>query len=311
MPLKVDLFMALNGQTYSESHYYLLGNTLPVLPGPFTYLAALRAACLGYGAALTGIRISTVPASGTTQDLYFGISQYVPVWPLDPIGGTYQATIPNDAVLIRMTSGLFGAFPEKSLYLASPPSVAISTLTRDPADLGSNAAFNTALGQYMYLLTGAITPNSTSTATQGQWGYRVRDRSTPFQAGVPVTNAGYPGMIGIPTFNQLPNVGFLPGNTHEIYITGYRRINPRLQGLSGVWRVGAILPPVAPAVFPWTYFLLNSGNVSPTNFSTIGQAAPLAYLYEPYGPFWSVDKAVTRKRGESIGARRGRSKIRA
>jgi hypothetical protein len=309
--LKIDLLMSLNGQTFSESHYLIGADQLPIPSYLITPLAAARAQCLGAGGQITGIRCSTVPASRITQDFFFDELVYAPSWPPDLIGGTYDATIPNDAILLRLSAATFTSAPDKSLYLAAPPSVAIRTRGGNPRDLGSNANFNTALGRYMYLLTGNNVPNTLNAVSPTPWAYRVRDQTAEFQGLAPVTNAGFPGMIGVPTYSQLPNVGFAQGDTHEIYITGYRRINPRIPGLSGAWTVGGITAPVPPATFPWTYYLMNSGNVSPSNFSSIGQVAPLKFLYPNYGPFWSVDKAVTRKRGESIGARRGRSRTRA
>jgi hypothetical protein len=311
MPLKFDMFMSLNGQTWSESHYFLPGTTLPVQTSPFLSLMSFRAACLGYGASVTGGRISTVPGSEVTEDIYLPGGGYIPHWPLDPIGGTYNATIPNDSLLVRMSAAVYTASPIKSLYLAAPPAVAISTSSHTPNDVGSDASFSTALGQYMYQLTGNATPGNFNGTSGDRWGYRVRDTSQELYALAPVTNSGYPGMIGIPTLVPIPNVGDLPGNIRAVYITGYRRINPRLQGLSGKWEVFQFTSPVAPATNPYTYYLINSGNVSPTNFLTKGLIAPLVYVYRPYGPLWNVDKAVTRKRGESIGARRGRSRIRA
>ena len=311
MPLKFDMFMSLNGQTWSESHYFLPGSTLPVQTAPFTSLMSFRAACLGRGASVTGGRISTVPGSEVTEDIYLSPGGYTPSWPVDTVYGSYNATIPNDSLLVRMSAQDYTAAPIKSLYLASPPSIAISTSSHNPNDLGTDASFNTALGQYMYQLTNNPAPGNFNGVNQSTWGYRVRDTSLELNALAPVTNSGYPGMIGIPTLVAIPNVGFMPGNVHEVYITGYRRINPRLQGLSGKWSIYQFTSPVAPATFPYTYYLNGSGNVSPTNFSTIGLIAPMTYVYRPYGLLWNVDKAVTRKRGESIGARRGRSRIRA
>ena len=140
--------------------------------------------------------------------------------------------------------------------------------------------------------------------TGNAFGFRSRISSGQLQSQGLVTNATYPGMIGVVTAVTLSlNVG------QSVLLKGWRRNNTRLGGLSGGFVIGGVLPPVAPAT-NWTYFLLNTATVSPTNFLGLGTIGPLAFQFLPYEGFEPI-KAVAHKRGASYGAPRGKSSRRA
>lgn len=304
MPLKVTLEMACEGQTWTESHYYLPQAVLPFNDPALTDLTNARAALLGNNAFLTGVRVSLVPANRVVTDYFVQTQGLAGTWPPDPTGLIYSASIPNAALLIKMNGGGMTPTPQKSLYLAGPPAATIATGVSGILDINPIAAFLIALGKYMFQLTGSASQLfSTTGPSQVRWGYRTRSsQNTVVAVGPPVTNAGFPGMVGIQVFSTLP--GVVVGG--QVWLSGWRRLNPRIPGLAGAWTVAGILPPTAPNQTPTTYFLANSGNVSPTNFKGIGSIAPLSFNYTPYGLGYLVEKAVTRKRGESVGLRRGR-----
>ncbi len=318
MTLKFDMIMSCSDQTWSETHYYLQASDLPQTTGPFNALAALRQGVLGNYAFVVGYRISEVPANRVVQDEDWPpVSPITGYWPPSDLNGLYTATLPNVSILVRMTGQPNYSAPPKNLYLACPPRAATTVVPPNNVDLGNLPAFTTNLGRYMGMLTGSNMPQAgPPDIAQNAWGYRARQRGNSVNVLQINTNAGFPNTVGIVTQNALPGIGFgptanPPGTSLEVYLTGQRRVNTRIPGLSGAWTVSAILPPVAPATSPYTYFLAGSGNVVPTNFPKPGVIAPLDYQYVPYSWFWTLDRAGTRKRGGSIGLRRGRSRIRA
>ena len=125
------------------------------------------------------------------------------------------------------------------------------------------------------------------------WGFRSRLNVAALQATGLATNGLFPGEIGVTVPTTLGvNVG------DEVYLTGWRRINTRSPGLAGAWQVVGILPPSS-GPGPWTYFLGQSGNVSPTNFLALGKIAPLVYTYLPYAS-WTIKSSTSRKKGGKL-----------
>jgi hypothetical protein len=312
MPLKVELQMESCGQTWSESHYYLAAASVPTDTQPMNNLASYRAPCLGANAQVTGVEISDVPGNRLVETLFFPNGGKRGKFVSDEQDLRGDAVTPNNALLINMTAGGAINGPPKKLYLAGVPQATISTFGDNRDQLGDYPQFVSQLASYMAFLTGNFKPNSTSSDVQALWGYRARDNAGDVKsAGDPTAGPGPDFHIGIQTSLALPGVGTGVGQTLHVYLTGWRRKNPRLPGLSGVWQVSLIAPPIAPAAGPWTYYLQGSSRVDATNFVSIGKIGPLAYKYPAYGPYWSIERAVTRKRGESIARRRGRSPIRA
>jgi hypothetical protein len=322
MTLKLEMAMTCNGQTWTESHYYLLDGSLPIDPTPFTALALARGDCLGTGATLTGYTISYVPGNRVTQDDFGFAQNNVGTWPADPSGFLYAASVPDNALLITINgqslpSGSPPVFsptpPLKRLYMAGVPAKVITTSDNNAKDIQYDAPFFNALGLYMKVLTGNQNPNTLANAPQNTWGYRIKTPAQSVQAQPPVTNVNFPNSVGIVTQNALPNIGFnstaFPGTNTQVVLSGWRRENTRLSPLNGEWTVIGILPPAAPATSPYTYFLYHSGNVPVDNYVKPGKIAPLTFQYVPYSAFWSPDKYARRKRGERFGARVGRSPV--
>jgi hypothetical protein len=312
MPLKVDIQMASCGQTWSEAHYYLAASSVPTDTSPMIDLCSFRAGCLGANASVTGAEISDVPGNRLVESLFFPNGGKVSKFLADEVEDLQNSATPNNSLLINMTSSPALQGPNKKLYLSAPPQGMITTLGGNTNQLGNYPNFVAPLGQYMQFLTGNNKPQNGGGTVQNLWGYRSRSPANALQStGSPFEGPGPTLYIGIGTPGPLAGVGFGPGLIQEVYLTGWRRKNPRLPGLAGAWKVASILPPVAPATQPWIYYLLGSTNVDPTNFSSVGKIAPLTYQYPAYGIYWQLERAVTRKRGESIARRRGRSPIRA
>lgn len=312
MPLKVDIQMACAGQTWSEAHYYLAGSAVPINTAAVNDLTSFRAGVLGAWASVTGAEVSDVPGNRLVESFFYNNGGKEGKFIADGTTPENDAATPNNSLLINMTASDALSGPPKKLYLACPPKGAITTLQGVTNQLGDFPALVAPLGQYMQFLTGNKNPQTQGGNPQNLWGYRARSTVNTIQAGAaPVQGPAPQTMIGITTFTQLLGIGFASGQSQEVYLTGWRRKNTRAKGLAGPWKVAAIVSPVAPATFPWIYYLLGSQLVDPTNFLSIGSIAPLTYKYPAYGVYWQLEKAVTRKRGESIARRRGRSPIRA
>lgn len=308
MPVKVELIMQAFGQSWSEAHYCLLGNNLQTAAFFGASLASWRCLALGQGASVTAVRASEVPGNRQTQSVNNNGYGWSPTPIADPTGTIWQATIPNVSLLLRLYHSGTNAAPPKSLYLACPPSVAVKGGANQNLDdnmvANGGAAFLQNLRNYLRQLTGYSPPSPP--VIQNTWGYRTRDDSAAEDGLAVVASAGAPAMVGIQTFS--PIAGVETGS--QVYVRGWRRVNDEEPGLNGSWSVGSFVAANPPSVpFP-TYFLRNSGGVSPTNFFTYGEIMPNDYLYVPYDPAYDIVKTVTRKRGGSIGLRRGRLRTR-
>lgn len=308
MPVKVELLMEAFGQSWSEAHYWLLNGNLQQALSQGTVLATYRALALGLGANVTAVRASAVPANLSTTSNNNGGFGWFPNVIADPTKTIWQATLPNVSLLLRLFSTTVLQAPPKALYLAAPPTIAVQGGANQNQDdnivANGGATFLQNLKAYLFQLTGYSPPNSSQPQTL--WGYRIRDLSASVNALGVVASAGAPAMIGIQTLSPLFQV--VAGS--EVYVKGFRRLNDEQPGLNKTWRVASVISANPPTVPLYTYFLLNSGAISPTNFQSFGIIAPLEFLYVPYDANYDIVKAVTRKRGGSIGLRRGRSRTR-
>lgn len=291
MTVKATFFFQQNRYSWSEAHY-LTQYTAPAdAQNPCIAYANLRTPILGDYAIMVGIRISHVdPATREVFDVDPALFSVAPVWPPDVPPGTYSSDIATTSVLTRMTGAAGGS---KNWYVAGCPDVTIETGPTAKLDIvsGSPPGWLTKVNAFFESLFGA-------------WSYRSINNQFPSQAiSAPVTNALYPQTVGIVTAGSL---GVVAGQ--HVYLTGWRRINPRSKGLSGYYRVAAVLQPVAPATTPYTYFLASTGNVNPLNFTAPGQISVVSYTYPTYVDYALV-KAVSHKRGGSYGLPRGRSRI--
>lgn len=278
--------------SWSEAHYWITGQTptFQAAIAPAEQLGVYRIPLLGNGAQLNRIRLSLFPANRQVYDILYPGAQGAPVWPADPTGLVYSSSRSFTALLARLQD-VGGSWA--NVFAAGVPASLAHSVAGDTTGLqwGSCPGFSTRWGQFVNFLT------------NGNWGWLSRRDTTFAQAQALVTNAAFPSMIGVQTAAAIPQVGV----GSQVLVKGFRRLNTRLQPLGGVWTVGGVLAPVAPAV-NWTYFLLNSGNVSTTNYKGMGQIGLLYQDFHIYASVWSID-ITERKRGGSIGRPRGRSRM--
>lgn len=288
--VKVTMFMQQGKFTWSESHY-LLTYTNPQDAMNLAYqICSLRAACLGYTAFLIACRLSKTPANGQVLDLDPFLFTPTGSWPADPTGGNYSSDHANTALLIQIQ----GIVSRKNLYFAGIPDNVIITGNSFPNGFTMNPSFSTALNNYLSYIA---PPNGASGI-----GFRHRNKvQDAFATGL-VTNALYPNAVGVQVAAQLANVDI----HSEVFLSGWRRSNPRVPGLAGAFQVIGVIP-AGVSSGSWTYFLGETGNVSPTNFLNLGRIGLLQYDLVQYANYF-VRRATTRKRGGSYGLPHGKSR---
>lgn len=291
MPVKVTMFMAAEGYSWSESHYYLGGSTFDLASGPALQLCRLRKPLLGDYANLTGCRLSYVPANRQIYDL-------------DPAafsngGGTFDI-IPggsaSDQPFTSLMLNLQNLAANKNLYLAGIPDGVIQVNPAYPNGYEPGGDFGLFLAAYMAYLCGNL-------AGSGVWGFRSRIRNPGQIVNAVADQPGFGNNIGVST---AVNAGIAAGQ--EAYLTGFKRTNTRLPSLAGAYTVVGVVPPGSGNP-NWITVLGDTGNVGEDNFFALGQIAPLQFQYLPY-QLYRVVRATHRKRGASYGAPRGRSRAR-
>lgn len=296
MPAKVVLMFTLDKYSWSEDHYYLLGSSsgqgLQAAVQPAQQLAGTRAQLLGYDAQIERIRISGVPANQQVFDVEFP-GNLVPTWELPASTPAYTASRAYNALLIRFQS-LTGY--HRNYYLGGAPAGLFHSRAGDDTGLDFSQVPS------FLLRTIAFTSFLQQNAA---WGWLSRTSSPLVPAlGPLVTNAAFPGMIGI----QSP---LLPGVAvgSQIQVAGWRRLSIKAgPPLTGIYKCGGVLAPVAPST-TYTYFLFNTQYVQPSNFFTIGKVGPFVGAFQAYATSQPVE-ATSRKRGATLLRPRGRSRTR-
>lgn len=291
MPVKIVFMFAHQGYKWSEDHYALSFTRPQDASAAALNLAIQRAACLGVGPVLREIRLSSVPANGLVEDVYFTSDLSGSFPPGFDLTTPAYAAPSFTAVLVRISSptGL-----HRNLYLAGAPT---GLFTGELAD--DNFLFYAAVPYWYSLLTAYM-----GQLTSGQFGWLTRTGATYVQATGIVQQVGPPAAIGIVT--QAPLPGVVAGG--QVLVKGWRRMNVRTLGpLTGVYTVmSVVIAPGPPET--WTYYLLNTSTVSPTNFFTLGKIAPLALTPTVYNE-WVAEQSVQRKRANPVAGRRGRAPI--
>lgn len=291
-PVKVTMFMSQGRYTWSEAHYLLNFFDLVSAQAMAYQMANLRALCLGNNAAMVGVRLGLTPSNRQVVDLNPAIFTTSGIWPADPSGGNYSSDQPYSALLIKVP----GTISSKNLYFAGIPDNVVLTSPGFPSGVDMTPAFSTAFNNYMSFI--ASNPGNSGV------GFRSRNKSGDVFAGGLVTNALYPNAIGVQSLIPIPGLGV----GSEAYLSGWRRINTRSPGLAGVFQVVGFIPAGISGGLA-TYFLGETGNISPTNFIGLGSIGPLAFNFINYQG-WVTRRAVSRKRGGSYDRPRGKSSVR-
>jgi hypothetical protein len=202
--------------------------------------------------------------------------------------------------VLCMVMEMYGATGEGTrIYLSGCPAAIFIEpgINGQGFDFSNVPGFGQQLGTYMSYLTNPTTP----------WGWLSRITQTYAPASGPlVTNAAYPGAVGIVTQNGLLGT---PAPGTQVQVKGWRRLSLRSPELTGVYKtLGPTLVQAGPPQ-TWTYFLAGTSNIQPNNFYTTGSIA----LYNPtFNQYiqWLPVLATGRKRGARFAAPRGRSSIR-
>jgi hypothetical protein len=309
MTIRVTLGFSSGRYSWTESHLnaaYSSVAQLPQTPPPsIAGLANARAQVLGGGAAITRIRCSNWPQNRLTVDYlagsgFSGASPFTPLAESNFSNRGYQAA-PAGFALSALAYDSVGR--QTRLFLAGmPQGIFVEDAPNGLGwDFGGFGSVLLALQAYFGYFANA----------SGVWGWETQVSESTYPVTFPLlTNAAYPGMIGVTTSGQLfPPLTPAP---QEIYLKGFRRLSTRSPGLSGhYWHYPPVLVATVGGLTTYTYFLQNTGLVNPANFLTksppqIGNWTP---TFTPY-LFAEADYATTRKRGASFGRPRGKSSIR-
>lgn len=293
MPVKVTFMFADQGFRWSEIHY----NTQFFSPASASQsafdLAKQRATLLGVGAFIREIRIGSVPANGLVEDVNFagGLAGAFGT-PGPSVFGSVWSAPPATVLLTRIQSAL-GL--HRNYYISGAPAALFTGANNDGEFIKYNAVpeFYPLFSAYMGLLT------------SGAWGWLTRTSSALTQCTGLVQGVQTPPMIGLQTAAAVP--GVTQGG--QVLVRGWRRANLRgTPPFTGVQVVAQVVPPVAPAT-TWTYYLLNTSQITPTSFFTVGKIGPLQLTTVGYSA-WTGLEAASRKRQSGPLGRRGRARIR-
>lgn len=286
MTLKVTWMFGQGQKGWTESLYLpdaaLLTSTISTIDN----LTAERAALLGNGVNIFNIRVSDVPADRLVTDLPLGTYTTGGNW-----GGDATSVAAVDANL-ALELEFRGPNSMKRTYLGGLPSriCASGPDRQDQYNPNGLQGWVAALNSYL------------AGINAGKWQARSQKGTQPVQAiGPPTLGTQSPPLIGI----SLPvSQNWTVGS--KVLLSGWRRVNPRSPGLTGIWTLAGV-PAAGQIGPPFIYYLLNSQNVLPNNFKTVGQIGLLVYIFETLG-FTSTAKRITsRKRGGRLLLPLGRS----
>jgi hypothetical protein len=290
--VKVTMFLVQDKYSWTEDHYYITASTptLGIAEGPANQLASLRVQLLGYDAGLERVRLSLFPANQQVRDLLFGAALTNTWGGGGPFAPLYAAARAYNALLVRFSSGV--GFHRNAYFAACPEGIFHS---RPGDDTGLDfSVIPEFLLRYVALV---------SYLANGSWGWLSRTQSILTQASGLVTNAAFPGMLGIQVFQQIP--GVVVGS--QLQVHGWRRLSIKATPpLTGIYKCGGVLAPVAPST-TWTYFLFNTAQIAPSNFFTNGSVGLYVPSFQTYFVAQPAE-ATSRKRGATALRPRGRSK---
>lgn len=288
MPVKLTMFFSLNRSAWSEAYLLNVSNS-EVLPQGATDFVNTRCSLLGVGAELFALRLSNFPANRAVNDVDVSIFTSSGSWPTG-MASIYNAAEPNVAVLVKCGSGGAGS---KNIYLAGCPTGLV------------RASGGPQINLFPANPTGwaSLFKNFQKALTSGLIGYRtwlttLRVQSLGLQSGPQV-----PPLIGV----QLPTVqAWTVGQ--KVLLGGWRRVNPRAAGLSGIYTLAGV-PPAGQVGPPYVYYLLNTSQVNPTNFKSIGTVGLATFSFTAITSA-NLDEGTTRKRGGRVFLPVGRSSAR-
>lgn len=289
---KIVLQMGLGRSTFTEAHYsrsYVdIGNS-NFLANALA-LAAARVALFGDGVVLLRIRLSRTdqPRNIYNMPLIGVVTSVNPVPIFNPV---VDADIPNVSVQLRANDG---TGHNKNMYLAGIPEGAVEIA-------GGTAQYVTLTGS----LVNAF--NTYIAQLQANWSFRVKSPVLPAiqVQTLNILSAPVPGIQIVTNAPLTSQPSTLP---FTVNLSGFRRSNSRIPGLSGLYTCVQIA--ANPTGGAFGYLLSSTELVPVANFAKLGTISVSGYQYAPYFNI-NVVKAGTRKRGGRAGLALGRSRSRA
>lgn len=295
MAMKMMLIFQIGRQVWGENHYWGAG----VDPdgaaetAAAVQLAQARAQLMGLNCFLIGVRLTSPTVKRNVTTLRFNPPLESSFTNEAENEGTLSADIGNTSVMVVVKTVAQGK--QFRVYMAGCIDGAIQTDPSFPDNIVPNPNFIGAFNNWRSFITAAQA-----------WGTVVKTNPQSAAVGQVVTNAQFPGLVGV----QLPvplvvGGGGLAVGDH-LQLRGFRRTNLASPDLNGIWQIAGV---VTGAGTITTYYLMGSQGVDPLNFWKIGLAQTVLGVFDAYKTL-QIEGARTRKRGESIEARRGRSRTR-
>lgn len=296
---KLTLIFTTDDYSWSESYYSRNGTPTDGFANVGN-IATARAAMLGLGANLEATRF--VNLNNPRQALF-------PQGPGNAVLNTapppnqnepLYADRPYSSVLVNHFAG--NGYTKRTYYAGAPD------LYIGQQPIEDRGIEQTGIADWRPLLVRFL-----AAMAAGQWGWQRQIWPAAPQTIVNITvGANPPTQIEITTAQPIANLS----NSYEIIIRGFRRVNLKDFGMNGKWKINQNALP--PAGGPYTYLLLGTpksagqaGNISgqgqvvALNLATTLFQAPSNDTYT-----YAILEATHRKRGSTLLAPRGRSKMR-
>lgn len=295
MAMKMIVQFLLGRQTWGEAHYWGNGANPDGVAEQkaAVQLAKARAKLMGFNCFITGVKLVSPTQKRNVTLIRFNPPLDSTFTPEGPQENELSADIGNTSIMCVVKTANQGR--QFRVYLAGCIDRAIQTdpdfpdnIVPDPNLIGPFNAWQN------FITAGAA------------WGTIVKTNPQSLPVLQVVTNAQFPGLVGVMLASPLA-VGVNPLAIGDHFqLRGFKRNNEAAPDLNGTWQIGATLAGAGTVI---SYFLNSSQGIDPSNFWKIGVAQTILGVYDPYLSI-DIEGARTRKRGESIEARRGRSRTR-
>jgi hypothetical protein len=287
------MFFTADRNSWSESHVLTAATDRGAAEGAAVSVAQARAALLGTGARIIGVRVGQVGSRRDAHLINMGAPTLEAPNFTNPVEGQTTSDSPHVAVLVRggnNDSG--GIWHATHAYLSGVPD-ALITIRGSLPQFVPTPQWNTRWAAFRQALNDASA------------GFIATRHNDPFIVNSLVQSNVPPGEVGM----RVNTAGGLPSSGDYVYLKGFKTASPFSRPLKGKYQVSLVVPPVSPDT-QTTIYLRGTGGIDPTTFVQMGTfytKETIALEYRDYNPVG----ATHRDRGGSYGLQRGRSRAKA
>lgn len=298
-PFKIILYLQQFGDTWTETYYTSTGS-VSQFQNSLVQVGAARRGLAAKQTLLVQARVTDLSNPRQTQVLA----------PLGFAGpGTMQERPGSDPdqdsapSIVSVQVKFYGTGGQQCRrYIAGVAEGTVGT-NFSGQNISDYGTLGGALANFLAVLAGQI------------WQFRYRNQAANQIVQAVLTSAQFPGEIGVQFGQQM--IALQAGVPPYLAFKGFRKVNPRLLGIGGIYKVDPASPGITAAVAPFIYYLRNTPNIQAANIAQLGVGAQLVYAYDGFsnttGPTsngFSILNATHHKRGGSALAHRGRLRAR-